>query len=453
MSRIAELLSRKRLDVERRKASRTPVVPSDDRRVTWDKNRFRIIAEIKRASISAGSIRTELDPIELALSYEKAGAAAISVLTEEHYFQGSLDDLRHVRAATSIPVLQKDFILDEFQILEAKEAGADFVLLIARFLTSGQMREMVKLCDEIRINALVEVTDEADLEKIDFPVRYLGVNCRDLETLEVDLSRFERMQNRLPEAFCIAESGIRNVDDLRRVMELGYNGALIGESLLRSEDPSHALRTLVAAATSNSSTLSRGRLEGGWYPTKVKICGITNERDARLAVEAGASALGFVFAESPRKITSSTLQLFRSQIPVPCVGVFRGNVPDEIRSIIGKCSLDIAQIYDQAAELSVPIWRAITIDSLDGLADRTEHLVDIKLPEKELPEAWKLLGETSVFALAGGLHQGNVQQAISLCHPEWVDVARGVESEPGIKDANKVREFIQNAHEYKRKVL
>ncbi len=431
MSDISELLQRKRMDVAKRKSTHTPNPPSGNRLVHWDKSTFRILAEIKRSSLSAGGIRRNLDLEQLARSYESAGASAISVLTEEHYFEGSLKDLSAVRRCVSIPVLQKDFVLDEFQILEAKEAGADFVLLIARFLTPEEICRFLQLCERIQINALVEVTDESDLRKVEGPVRYWGVNARDLETLAVDTSRFEKMRDRLPDAYLIAESGINSIVTLRKVMSLGYHGALIGEHFLRAENPAQELAHFI-----------RSRLEGGG--TKVKICGITNERDAALAVQEGASALGFIFAESPRKITTGQLKTFRENIPIPCVGVFRGNTPDQIQAIVEECRLDIAQIYD-SYPAPIPTWRARTATSLDQIAELNGNnlLVDIKLSDTDLPAAWRLLAGRAVFALAGGLHPGNVSQAISLCGPEWVDVARGVEKEPGMKDAKTLREFMK----------
>jgi indole-3-glycerol phosphate synthase/phosphoribosylanthranilate isomerase len=436
MNRIQELLDRRRADVDRRKAKRTPQVPNDDRRLNWNRNRFRIFAEIKRSSLSAGSIREIPDLASLALSYEAAGTDAISVLTEEHFFHGSIEDLRSVRKAVRVPVLQKDFIIDPYQILEAKEAGADFILLIARFLTIDQIQEFLELCETIRLNALVEVTDETDLAKIQMPVRFLGVNSRDLETLEVRTERFERLRQKLPEVFLIAESGINSQETLQHVIDLGYNGALIGEHFLRAKDPGAELERFVA------------RTSGGAVRAapKIKICGITNERDAMMAIDAGASALGFIFAESPRRIAPQQLHEFRQRIPIPCVGVFRGNPTAEIAAIVKDGAIDIAQIYDENCTANVPVWRARTCTTLQQIEQcivENHQLLDIKLPDKEIEEAWTLLQDRNVFALAGGLHPGNVQRAISLCRPQWIDVARGVEREPGVKDPQKVQQFIQ----------
>jgi indole-3-glycerol phosphate synthase/phosphoribosylanthranilate isomerase len=435
-----------------------PDVPNDDRCLNWDKNRFRIFAEIKRSSLSAGSIREIPDLLSLARSYQSAGADAISVLTEEHYFHGSLQDLSSVRKAVRVPLLQKDFVVDRYQIFEAKEAGADFVLLIARFLSAEQIQSFLETCDSIRLNALVEITDESDLTKVRVPLRFLGVNSRDLETLEVKTDRFERLRQKLPEAFLIAESGINSLDTLQHVIELGYNGALIGEHFLRAEDPAKELAKFVEC-TADILSAARSRLpaqdtvQGGRDvrgTTKIKICGITNEKDAMMAIEAGASALGFIFAESPRRITPDALNRFRERIRIPCVGVFRGNPAQEIAAIVQDCAIDIAQIYDDNCNAAVPVWRARTFTALQQIEDgvfEKQQLLDIKLPEKEMEMAWELLRNKNVFVLAGGLHAENVQRAISLCKPEWIDIARGVEREPGIKEPQKVHQLIQAVNE------
>ena len=431
MSNMHELLRRKRIDVDKRKSQHTPIIPADDRTVRWNRNEFRIIAEVKRSSLSAGPLRRNLDVVDLAQSYQQAGAAAISVLTEEHYFHGNLQDLQAAAEAVSVPVLQKDFVLDEYQICEAKEAGADFVLLIARFLTSEQLRSFLDLCDSIRMNAIVEVTDRADIDKISGPVAFVGVNARDLETLQVDTSRFERLRNYLPDTWCIAESGITDMETLQRVKELGYHGALIGEHFLRSDDAGQACKEAVHRARTPN----------------VKICGITNERDASLAIEAGASALGFIFADSPRSIAVETLKDFRKKIVdrIRSVGVFRGNSPENIQTIVEQCALDIVQTYD-AVRIGVPTWNAKAVSSLAEIQEISGNenlLIDFKLADIELAQAWNSLGSNPVFALAGGLHPQNVRQAISICHPAWVDVARGVERQPGVKDERKLREFVK----------
>src|SRR5262245_57170369 len=160
MNRIQELLNLKRTEIEAQKTavSNTPI-PSDERFIYWDRSKFRIIAELKRASLSAGNIRTDLQPVVLSRSYEAAGASAISILTEQNFFHGSLQDLIDVRAAISLPILQKDFILDASQIAQAKIAGANFVLLIARFLQKKELTELLQFTEQIGLNAIVEITN------------------------------------------------------------------------------------------------------------------------------------------------------------------------------------------------------------------------------------------------------------------------------------------------------
>lgn len=448
MSRIAELLARKRADVARRKKACTTgnvQDPGDDRRVHWNRESgFRVIAEIKRASLSAGPIRPDLQVPGLVRSYQEAGVAAVSVLTEEHFFGGSLEDLRLAASAAKVPILQKDFILDPFQVAEAKQAGASIVLLIARFLAADELASLLDCADRLGMNAIVEVVDEEDLRKLrgGGPVPFLGVNSRNLETLEIDLSRFARLRPLLPTAgsFLIAESGITSVETLREVMDLGYDAALIGEHFLRSADPAAEAAAFVKAA---ARPHRRPR-------PKVKICGITSETDAMMAARHGADALGFVFADSPRRIQPAALKRFRQSIPpeVLCVGVFKDQNPLEIVRIMNSCSLDVAQVYEPL-NLPVPTWHARLISQAGraaGSAPRNgeQILWDVKLPREQLPAAWAELGRLGVFAVAGCLDPGNVRAAIEACRPAWVDVARGVEKSPGIKDETLVEQFMRN---------
>jgi indole-3-glycerol phosphate synthase/phosphoribosylanthranilate isomerase len=435
MNRTQELLKLKRSEIEAHKSAISKIpVPSDERFIYWDRSKFRVIAEIKRASLSAGNIRPNLQPVALARSYEATGASAISVLTEQNFFHGSMQDLIDVRAAVSLPILQKDFILDSSQIVQAKIAGANFVLLIAQFLTKQELSALLRFTEKIGLNAIVEITSRDDLLKLEQLVRYIGVNSRDLETLEVDTNKFETLRPFLPDAFLIAESGIRDLDTLQKVIGLGYNGALIGEHLLRSNDPAAELSRFVSASS-------------GQHP-KVKICGITSERDAMMAIHSGAAGLGFIFAESPRRVSPHVLKSFRDRIPesVLCVGVFRGQTDEEIMDATKEFRLDVAQIYDDPRP-RVRTWQAKVINTISDF--RWDHtfapiLWDLKADESALPDLWKEAGKRNVFALAGGLHPENVAAAVELCKPDWVDVARSVEHSPGIKDETKVRAFMRH---------
>jgi indole-3-glycerol phosphate synthase len=205
-----------------------------------------IIAEIKKASPSKGLLCADFNPGALARAYFAGGAAALSVLTDARFFQGSLGDLKTARATAYLPVLRKDFTIDEIDVVEAAAAGADAVLLIAAILTSDEIERLRLAAERYRMAALVEVHDEADLDKaLEAGATLIGVNNRDLRTFEVSLETAERLAARLPrEAVRVAESGIRGRADIERLAAAGYHAFLVGEHLMTSGDPERALREL-----------------------------------------------------------------------------------------------------------------------------------------------------------------------------------------------------------------
>ncbi|MFE2289636.1 indole-3-glycerol phosphate synthase TrpC [Streptomyces sp. NPDC059452] len=211
----------------------------------------QVIAEVKRASPSRGSLAEIPDPAELALAYERAGAAAVSVLTEETYFSGSLDDLVGVRAAVRLPVLRKDFILTPYQLWEARAYGADLALLIVASLSRAELRDLLAQARELGLTALVEVHDEAETERaLAAGATMIGVNARDLKTLRVERNTFARLAPLIPpEVVRVAESGIRGPADVAAVAAHGADAVLVGESLVTAPDgPApmlHALRSAV----------------------------------------------------------------------------------------------------------------------------------------------------------------------------------------------------------------
>jgi indole-3-glycerol phosphate synthase len=204
-----------------------------------------LIAEVKRASPSKGAIRADLDAVELARAYVAAGAAAISVLTEPAYFRGSLDDLADVSRAVSAPTLRKDFLIDPYQIYEARVAGAAAVLLIARVL-GADLRAMLETVRAAGLEALVEVHDERDVElALAAGATVIGCNNRDLATFRVDLAVTERLRRLVPPvALFVSESGIRTADDVRRAREAGADAILVGESLVQAVDTRAAIDAL-----------------------------------------------------------------------------------------------------------------------------------------------------------------------------------------------------------------
>ena len=209
-----------------------------------------IIAELKKASPSKGMIRGTLHVASLALGFEQAGAAALSVLTEEDYFQGSIANLQEAAAASKLPCLRKDFIVDRVQILEARAAGADAVLLIIGAMTPSEFTHLYGQAQDIGLDVLCEVHDEKELELAKtIGANLIGVNNRDLHTFQVDLETSLRLAPKLPKgALGVAESGINTAADIRKLREAGYHAFLIGESLMRAESPEEALRRLIAEA-------------------------------------------------------------------------------------------------------------------------------------------------------------------------------------------------------------
>ncbi|MCX8156463.1 MAG: indole-3-glycerol phosphate synthase TrpC [Verrucomicrobiae bacterium] len=199
--------------------------------------RMALIAEVKKASPSAGVIRPDFDPVAIARAYEAAGADCLSVLTDERFFQGHLEYLRQIRAAVSLPLLRKDFILDERQILEAVEWGADAILLIAAILDDDRLRQLHALATAAGLAALVEVHDEAELQRaLALRAPLIGVNNRDLTTFTVDLATTERLAAQLGQHACllVAESGIHTRADVERLERCGARAILVGESLMRA---------------------------------------------------------------------------------------------------------------------------------------------------------------------------------------------------------------------------
>lgn len=209
---------------------------------------IRIIAEIKRRSPSKGELRPDLDPADIARDYEQGGAAAISVLTEEDFFGGSLDDLRSVREATNLPLLRKDFIIDEYQIFEAAAAGADAILLIVAALNDTELRQLSAVAESLGLDALVEVHTALEMERaVGGGARLIGVNNRNLQSFEVSLEvSFELAKMAPPESLLVTESGLTTGDDIRRLHAVGFRGFLIGETFMRAPQPGAALQSLLS---------------------------------------------------------------------------------------------------------------------------------------------------------------------------------------------------------------
>ncbi len=206
-----------------------------------------IIAEVKKGSPSKGIIREDFDPVAIACSYERGGASCLSVLTDEQYFYGSLDYLGQIRSQVDLPLLRKDFIIDPYQVFQARVSGADAILLIAAALEDEQLRELAELATELKLDTLLEVHDNVELARaLLLPVDLIGINNRNLQTFATDLVVTEQLAGKIPrQQLAVAESGIHNRADIERLQQAGAGAFLIGESLMRETDIEMKLRSLL----------------------------------------------------------------------------------------------------------------------------------------------------------------------------------------------------------------
>lgn len=246
MSRLEEILRVKRLEIERllpaREELRKRALQRNDFRsfhaaLDQGPEKLALIAEVKKASPSAGVIAESFDPVAIARNYARAGAEAISVLTDEQFFQGRLEYLTHIREAVSVPVLRKDFVLDEVQIAESAAAGADAILLIVAALDQERLVRLLETAALYQVDALVEVHTLAELDRaLETEARIIGINNRNLATFEVDLSVTEQLSEQVPEGILlVSESGLKTAEDVARVKACGVNAVLIGEALMRAQ--------------------------------------------------------------------------------------------------------------------------------------------------------------------------------------------------------------------------
>ncbi len=430
---------------------------------------FALITEFKRASPSEGTIARHLHAGRVALDYELNGAACLSVLTEEEHFSGSPDDLRAARAASSLPVLRKDFILDPIQIVEARAMGADAILLIAAMLSRDQLEKHIQSTVAWEMDALVEVHTEEELDvALEVGARLIGINNRNLQTFETDLNTTTRLAPRAVEAgaFVVGESGVRTPGDLIQFRRTGVKAALVGTSLMRASRPGKGVSALLPKV-GRPGTRAAPR---GW----IKVCGVTTPAAVNAARQAGADALGLVFAPSPRQLSLEKAGTLARHIPpgLARVGVFVNATDEEISEAHRAASLDWIQLHgdespERCRELALKGYLVIkglqmgTVEDLEqvrryaGVADAV--LLDSQHPELRggtgKPFDWQLAGRAACIlagagtrsVLAGGLGPDNVAQAVVAVGPGGVDASSGLESRAGIKDAEKVDQYVATA--------
>jgi indole-3-glycerol phosphate synthase/phosphoribosylanthranilate isomerase len=413
------------------------------------RRRVNVIAECKRRSPSRGVLRPNYDPSALAVEYERGGAAAVSVLTEPTFFDGSLADLSKVRGAVQLPLLRKDFIIDAYQVLEARAAGADAILLIVAALEDDRLTALHELALDLGLAALVEVHDERELERaLAMGARIIGVNNRDLRTLEVDVETSRRVAKMIPaDVVAVSESAIRSRQDVRRLAEDGYRAFLIGERLVTDTDPARAVAELVAPDA-----------------PVIKVCGITRLTDALHAATEGANAIGFVFwPKSPRYVTPEKAREIIAVLPpkVTPIGVFVNESLETIHDVVARSGVRAIQLHGDESPiysrmLDRPVLRSVTIENAEISAEvwpsSTTLLLDATDPVRRGGTGqivdWSHAAELArrrATVLAGGLTPLNVADAIATARPAGVDVSSGVESEPGVKDHQKLSLFLENA--------
>lgn len=458
-----------------------------------------VILEVKRASPSKGDIAPNLDSAATALAYVDAGAAAISCLTEEHWFKGTLDDLKKVCAAvgTRAAVLRKDFLIHEDEIDVAYKCGADAVLLIARILDDEKIVAMAKRAQMLGITALVELKMEDDLRKLKLVSKEVsgkqvvcGVNCRDLKNFSINLltpsgilSEIKKIMGK--DARVVFESGIRTPEAADFAGSLGFTGMLLGEAAARNPEEARSLvesfvnakETPQAAFwTKMALELRDKNLKGNTKPL-VKICGITNPTDAELAAKNGADFLGFIFCKkSPRNVTKEAFELLKKELPhlKSSFGTKTIAVITEIYSDEGKLALealkegvfDAVQVHGFEISLAflsdetlrhlphycaVPVRDESDLSKLEELRKLGEPriLVDSKVDgylggtgvQVDLSLAEKIAAKQRLW-LAGGLNPENIAQTLESCHPELIDLSSSLEKAPGLKDAEKINHLF-----------
>jgi indole-3-glycerol phosphate synthase/phosphoribosylanthranilate isomerase len=370
---------------------------------------LRAIAEVKRRSPSAGDLRPDADPAQLAAQFAHAGAAAISVLVDER-FGGTLDDLRAARAATPAPLLGKGFFSGEEQLRELREAGADAVLLLLRDLDDATAAHLLAYAHELGMDTLVEAHDGDELQRamqLDAPV--IGINARDLSTFEIDRRRQLDLVARAPrDRVVVAESGVHTRAQGAAAELAGADAILVGSALMRAPDPAAKLRELL-------------------FRPLVKVCGLTRQDDVDAALEAGADLLGFVLVErSPRRApevldvpdTALSVAVFveeTEETPADLVQFY----PDDGGDVRGREALLLREGRQVARVLDQP-W------------------------QQRDPVHWSRAAATEGrVVLAGGLGPENVRDAIAAVRPWAVDASSSLEREPGVKDHARVRAYLE----------
>lgn len=369
------------------------------------------IAEVKRRSPSAGELRPDANTAVLADAYERAGAAVVSILVDDR-FGGSWEDLRAARAASQVPLLAKGFFSTAEHLRTAREAGADAALLILRDLDDDAARRLLGVADELGLEALMEAHDEDELRRaiaLDAPV--IGINARDLATFRIDRRAQLQLVATAPrDRVVVAESGIESRAHAAAAELAGADAVLVGSALMRAQNPARKLADLIARPL-------------------VKVCGLTREEDVAVVAEAGADMAGFVLAEaSPRRAPRV--------LPVPetmlSVAVVVGEPDEHDADLVQVYSAESGKVRGRDAVLLREGRQVAQVVDLPWGEDDSTHLERARAVEGRI-------------MLAGRLGPENVREAIAAVRPWAVDASSGLEREPGVKDHDLVRAYVEAA--------
>ena len=462
---LDRIISQTRFDLEQRKhltpieeQQRLALVQSKPRDFLQSLNvrsKIGLIAEVKRASPSKGIFAPEFDPVELAQIYAANGATAISVLTEPHFFLGSFDYLAAIKHAVSVPVLCKDFIIDEYQVYEARAWGADAILLICTILDRIQLQRLLHVAHDLNMHCLVEVHNSEEVFKaISAGAHIIGINSRDLKTFHMHPNLIRDLRPLIPrDTVVVAESGIHTGADARRLARYDVHAMLVGELLVTSSDIPAQICALLKGANEN---------------VQVKICGLSTIEQMQSASDIGVDLLGLMFYEPSSRyiqpqVAKEILKTFEDcQSSPDTVGIFVNKEADYINDVVEAVGLHFVQLHgDESPEFCThihqPVIKALRLNENSHPQRAEDYFHSAWRILLDTPtDKWGGTGETHDWTLArsiaqktpiflaGGLTPANVGEAIQQVQPWGVDVSSGVETH-GKKDIKKIRAFVENA--------
>ena len=420
---------------------------------------FNFICEVKKASPSKGIIAEHFPYLDIAKEYEVAGAAAISVLTEPDFFKGDKKYLQEITSTVKIPVLRKDFIIDEYQIYQAKVWGASAILLICACLDVPTLTKFRELADSLGLSSLVEAHDEKEVQMaIDCGARIIGVNNRNLKDFTVDVQNSVRLRNLVQDdVIFVSESGLETPEDIQVLRDNNIGVALMGETFMRSPNKVEKLAYLYGTT---------------YYTPKVKMCGISKVETIPAVVEAKPDYMGLVFAPSKRQVTVEQAKILIEELHKQCinhydtkvvktVGVFVNETVDNLVTIANEANLDAVQLHGDEDETfiqslkertNVEVWKAIQIRTAADTEKWIDSSVDMLLFDAYHKDERGGTGEVfdwssldafeRPFMLAGGIDSTNVARAIRTVRPYGIDISSGIETN-GVKDDEKITAFTK----------